>query len=184
MQQSKYFFVREADGKKTLRIAIYLYSFDWKMMNVLTLHAFGGTSSCVISPACTQKRCNSAPLYRSHRQTAKSTPPESRCALSYLNRASRRKRWSWKIGAESVWSLLSLPWMCEWWTQQAINSSTMSRQNLMRWPFWIDRKNKYVNWKSRSRALRQYSNSKFYHSSPGVEHAVTATWRFVWPEQW
>lgn len=42
------------------------------------LHVLGGTSSCVISPACTQNRCSSWPLYRSHRQTAKSTPPDSR----------------------------------------------------------------------------------------------------------
>lgn len=50
----------------------------------LTLHEFGGTSSCVISPACTQNRCSNEPLYKSHKQTAKSTPPESRWDLSYL----------------------------------------------------------------------------------------------------
>lgn len=50
----------------------------------LTLHEFGGTRSCVISPACTQNLCSRDPLYKSHKQTAKSTPPESKWALSYL----------------------------------------------------------------------------------------------------
>lgn len=60
----------------------------------LTLHEFGGTNSCVISPAWTQNRCNNAPLYRSHKQTAKSTPPESRCDLSYLKRKLQWKFWN------------------------------------------------------------------------------------------
>lgn len=63
---------------------------EWHTSNkhrtsTLTLHEFGGTRSCVISPACTQKRCNNVPLYKSHKHTAKSTPPDSKCDLSYLS---------------------------------------------------------------------------------------------------
>lgn len=108
-----------------------------KFWRWLTLQEFGGTKSCVISPAWTQKRCNNAPLYRSHKQTAKSTPPESKCALSYLN------KWIESIESEEKKSKMSgngVPWMRQRWTQQTINSSAMSSQYLMRRPFWIERK--------------------------------------------
>lgn len=50
----------------------------------LTLQLLGGTKSWVISPACTQNLCRSVPEYKSHKQTAKSTPPETKKFLSYL----------------------------------------------------------------------------------------------------
>jgi len=52
---------------------------------MLTLaHVFGGTRSCVISPAWTQNLCNNVPAYKSHKQIAKSTPPDNKWDLSYL----------------------------------------------------------------------------------------------------
>ena len=49
----------------------------------LTLHASGGTDSWRISPPCTQKLWSLVPLLMSHRQTEKSTAPDTRCDGSY-----------------------------------------------------------------------------------------------------
>lgn len=93
MPPSKYFFEYEATQRKET-----VFNISVPMMrsiySILTLHEFGGTSNCVISPACTQNRCNNVPLYKSHKQTAKSTPPDNKCDLSYL-KANKRRHSKW-----------------------------------------------------------------------------------------
>lgn len=105
----------------------------WKVENVnqndklsLTLHEFGGTRSCVISPAWTQKRCNKVPLYKSQRQTAKSTPPDSKCDLSYLIRGNEINKhyninygtwFMWFVNGKLMIRFQKLPWMSQRWTK-------------------------------------------------------------------
>lgn len=78
-QPNKYTFVY--DSIKSVNIIKY---FQILFFILLTLQLFGGTKSCVISPACTQNRCNSVPANKSHKHTAKSTPPDTKWFLSYL----------------------------------------------------------------------------------------------------
>lgn len=91
----------------TVWIVIFEARFNLPNRSILTLHEFGGTSNWVISPACTQKRCNNVPLYKSHRQTAKSTPPDSKCDLSYLNTCTKNKSY-FKLDVDWVYFFLHL----------------------------------------------------------------------------
>lgn len=61
----------------------FLAYFHKLFVALLTLHELGGTRSWVISPAWTQNLWISVPEYKSHKHTAKSTPPETRWDFSY-----------------------------------------------------------------------------------------------------